>query len=258
MTSGAVSARDEGAVRVLTLTRPPGNTLGLAVLSDLQSAVESASQDARVRALVLASGLPKYFSSGLDLGEIMALPEQDRPKAFEALLRCYRALLRAPKPVVGSLSGAAILGGWIVAMGCDWRVMAEESGKVALSEIRLGLTPTPVLVARLSALSGDQRVVKEMVLRGKTLRAAEALAAGLIDESVPEAEVLDRSLALAKRLAKSAPAAFASIKAGLNAPFLDEALWERSMAEFGTLIAGAEAREGMAAMRDKRRPRWED
>ena len=253
-----LAARDEGSVRVLSLTRPPGNTLGLSVLAELRAGISAAAADPKVRALVLGSGLPKYFSSGLDLSEIMALPEADRPKAFEALLGCYRALLLAPKPVVGALSGAAILGGWIVAMGCDWRVMAEESGKVALSEIRLGLTPTPALVTRLSALSNDQRVVKEMVLRGKTLRAAEALAAGLVDEVVPEAEVAERSLALAKRLAKSAPAAFASLKKGLNAPFLDEALWSRSMAEFGVLIAGAEAREGMAAMRDKRRPRWED
>lgn len=253
-----LAARDEGPVRVLSLTRPPGNTLGLSVLAELRAEIERAAADTKIRALVLGSGLPKYFSSGLDLAEIMAMPEAERPKAFEALLGCYRALLLAPKPVVGALSGAAILGGWIVAMGCDWRVMAEESGKVALSEIRLGLTPTPALVTRLSALSSDQRVVKEMVLRGKTLRAAEALAAGLVDEVVPEAEVAERALALAKRLAKSAPAAFASLKKGLNAPFLNEALWSRSMAEFGVLISGAEAREGMAAMRDKRRPRWED
>jgi enoyl-CoA hydratase/carnithine racemase len=101
-------------------------------------------------------------------------------------------------------------------------------------------------------------VVKEMVLRGKTLRAGEAFAAGLVDVVSPEAEVLERSLALAKRLAKSAPAAFASLKKGLNAPFLDEELWRRSLSEFGVLMAGAEAREGMTAMRDKRRPRWED
>lgn len=256
--TNALAARDVESVRVLTLTRPPGNTLGLAVLASLRSEIDRAANDPRVRAIVLASGLPKYFSSGLDLAEIMALPEADRPLAFEALLHCYRALLRAPMPVVGALSGAALLGGWIIAMGCDWRVMASESGKAALSEVRLGLTPTPALVTRLSALSNDQRVVKEMVLRGKTLRAAEALEAGLVDEVLPEAEVPERALALAKRLAKSPPAAFASLKKGLNAPFLDEELWRRSMSEFNILIAGAEAREGMAAMRDKRRPRWED
>lgn len=258
MTMDAVVARDEGPVRVLTLTRAPGNTLALAVLASLRAEIDRAAGDPRVRAVVLASGLPKYFSSGLDLQEIMALPEEKRPQAFESLLHCYRALLAAPKPVVASLSGAAILGGWIIAMGCDWRVMAEESGKAALSEIRLGLTPTPALVTRLSALAVDQRVVKDMVLRGQTLRAAEALAAGLVDEIVPEAQVFERSLALAKRLAKSAPAAFASLKKGLNAPFLSEELWTRSLSEFNILIAGTEAREGMAAMRDKRRPRWED
>jgi enoyl-CoA hydratase/carnithine racemase len=256
--SGAVAARDEGSVRVVTLTRAPGNTLGLGVLADLRAEVDRAAADARVRAIVLASGLPKYFSSGLDLQEIMALPEEKRPQAFESLLHLYRALLAAPKPVVGALSGAAILGGWIIAMGCDWRIMAEETGKAALSEIRLGLSPSQALVSRLSALSNDARVVKEMVLRGKTLRAPEAFAAGLVDELVPEAEVLERALALAKRLAKSSPAAFASIKKGLNAAFLDEELWSRSLSEFNILIAGPEAREGLAAMRDKRRPRWED
>ena len=257
MTS-AIAVCDEGMARVITLTRAPGNTLGLSVLASLRAEIDRAVNDSRVRAIVLASGLPKYFSSGLDLNEIMALPEEKRPQAFEALLQCYRVLLAAPKPVVGALSGAAILGGWIIAMGCDWRIMASESGKAALSEIRLGLTPTPALVTRLAALSIDARVVKEMVLRGKTLRAAEALEVGLVDEVVPEIEVRERALALAKRLAKSAPAAFASLKKGLNAPFLDEELWRRSMSEFGILIAGAEAREGMAAMRDKRRPRWED
>ncbi len=255
---GEILTRDEGPVRIITLTRPPGNTLGLETLAAFRTEINRAAQDQRVRAIVLASGLPKYFSSGLDLGEIMGLPEKSRSQAFEGLLHCYRALLSAPKPVVGSLSGAAILGGWILAMGCDWRIMAEESGKAALSEIRLGLTPTPALVARLTALSCDQRVVKEMVLRGKTLRATAILAAGLVDELVPEKEVFERALSLAARLAKSAPAAFASLKKGLNDPFLDEELWRRSLSEFAALIAGPEACEGMAAMRDKRRPHWED
>lgn len=253
-----ITTRDEGPVRVVVLTRPPGNTLSLAALTALRAEIELAAGEPRVRAIVLASGVPKYFSSGLDIAQLMTLPEDERPRTFEALLACYRALLSAPKPVVGSLSGAAILGGWILAMGCDWRIMAEESGKAALSEIRLGLTPTPALVTRLSALAVDPRVVKEMVLRGKTLRSAEAHAAGLVDEVVPESEVFERSLTLAKRLAKSAPAAFASLKKGLNAPFLDEELWRRAMSEFGILFSGPEAREGMAAMRDKRRPRWED
>jgi enoyl-CoA hydratase/carnithine racemase len=255
--SATVTVRDEGAVRVITLARPPGNALGRAELEALRREFQSASADPGVRALVVESGVPRYFSSGMDLAEITALPPERRAEPFGELLAAYRALLEAPKPVVAAASGAAILGGWILAMGCDWRVMAAESGKAALSEIRAGLSPTPLLIARLAALCRDPRVAREMVLRGETLRTDEALAAGLVDEVGAEAEVRARALDLARRLAKSPPAAFASVKRALNAPFLDASLWRESMEEFKATVLGPEAGEGMAALRDKRRPRWD-
>ena len=251
-----LSARDEGAVRVLTLSRPPGNALDLATLSHLRAAALEASGDARVRALVLESSLGSYFSSGLDLDELAGLPEARRREPFEALIAAYRALLACPKPTVAALSGSAILGGWILAMACDWRLLAAGS-KVALSEIRAGLSPTSALIARLSALSSDPRLVKEMVLRGKSIGAEDARAAALVDEVLPEAEVRAAALTRAGRLAKSPPRAFAEIKRALNASADDEALWRRALEEFLSLYAGAEAQEGVAALRAKRRPRWE-
>ena len=95
-----VSSRDEGAVRVLTLSRPPGNTLTLAALADLRRGAEEAAADPRVRALVLESSLEGYFSSGLDLEEMMTLPEGRRREPFEGLIAAYRALLSCPKPTV--------------------------------------------------------------------------------------------------------------------------------------------------------------
>lgn len=248
--------RDAGAIRVLTFARPPGNALNLATLGALRAAVFEAGADARVRALVLESSVEGYFSSGLDLEELMGLPESRRKEPFEALLASYRALLACPKPTVAAMSGSAILGGWIVAMACDWRLLAAGS-KVALSEIRAGLSPTGALIARLSALSSDPRAVKEMVLRGKSLPAAEALAAALVDEVLPAADVRAASLLAAKRLTKSPPRAFAEIKRALNATASDEALWRRALEEFAATFAGAEAQEGVAALRAKRRPRWE-
>jgi enoyl-CoA hydratase/carnithine racemase len=112
-------------------------------------------------------------------------------------------------------------------------------------------------VGRLSALAADPRVVKEMVLRGKTVGAEAALAAGLLDEVRPEAEVRPAARALAAKLAKSPPRAFASIKRTLNAAAADEGLRRRALSEFGEVFAGEEAHEGVAALREKRRPRWE-
>ncbi|MDE2510630.1 MAG: enoyl-CoA hydratase/isomerase family protein [Elusimicrobia bacterium] len=248
--------RDEGALRMLTFAKPPGNTLTLALLGDLRRAATAASADAGVRALVLESSVDGYFSSGLDLEEMSSLPEQRRREPFEALVSSYRTLLSCPKPVVAALSGSAILGGWILAMACDWRLIAPGS-KIALSEIRAALTPTSALIARLSSLSLDPRVVKEMVLRGRSVGADEALSAGLVDEIVPASDLKTSALSLARRLSKSPPRAYAEIKSRLNAQAADETLWRGALAEFDAVFSGAEAREGVAALRAKRRPRWE-
>ena len=251
-----LGARDEGLVRVLTLSRPPGNTLNIETLAALRAAVLDASADGNVRALVLESSVEGYFSSGLDLEEAVGLPEARRREPFEGLIGAYRALLGCPKPTIAAMSGNAILGGWILAMACDWRLLAAGS-KIALSEIRAGLSPTSALIARLSALSSDPRVVKEMVLRGKSVAAADALAAALVDDVLPEAEVGAAALSLSRRLSKSPPRAFAEIKRALNETAADQELWNRSLEEFTSTFAGAEAQEGVAALRAKRRPRWE-
>jgi enoyl-CoA hydratase/carnithine racemase len=251
-----LGVRDEGSIRVLTLSRPPGNTLSRALLEDLRAAADAASAAPGVRALVVESSVEGYFSSGLDLEELLSLPPERRAANFEALVSAYRALLACPKPTVAALSGSAILGGWILAMACDWRILADGA-KIALSEIRAGLSPTSGLIARLSSLSSDPRAVKEMVLRGKSLGSADALAAGLVDDVLPAAEVAPAALALAKRTAKSAPQAFADIKRALNASAADESLWRRSLEEFSATFARAEAQEGVGALRAKRRPRWE-
>lgn len=253
--SGLLS-RDEGPVRILTLANPPGNTLDLATLADLRAAALAASRDASVRALVLASDLPRYFSSGLDLEEMASLPEGRRREPFEALIAAYRAILSIPKPTVAAMSGSALLGGWILAMACDWRLLAEGS-KISLAEIRAALTPTTALVARLRELSSDPRTVKEMVLRGTPLDSAEALAAALVDEVLPEAEVREASFTLARRLAKSPPRAYAAVKRALSSGADDDARWTRALQEFSECFEGPEGREGVAALRAKRRPRWE-
>lgn len=249
-------ARDEGAVRVLTLARPPGNTLDLATLADLRAAALAAARDASVRALVLESGIPRYFSSGLDLDEMASLPEGRRREPFAALIETYRAILSVPKPTVAAMSGSGLLGGWVLAMACDWRLLADGA-KISLAEIRAALTPTTALVARLSALSSDPRAVKEMVLRGTSLGSARALAASLVDEVLPEAEVRAASLDLARRLAKSPPRAYAAVKRALSSGAGDEARWARALSELADCLESEEGREGVGALRAKRRPRWE-
>lgn len=245
----------DGAVRVLKLNRPPSNSLTPEMLSGIRRALEDAEGEPGVRCLLLASSLPKYFSAGLELEEIFDANGKADIEIFLQLLRTHKALADFPKPTIAALNGYAMLGGWILAMACDFRWMSAETGRCALSEIRFGLSPTDFLIERLKSQGADAGTLKQMVLKGKTIRAEEAYSGRLIDGAVPADELFEHTLGEARKLAKLPPGAYASIKAGLNGRDGD-ALWERSVAEFRRVFFTPEAQEGLAAMREKRNPRW--
>ena len=247
---------DADGVRVLRLAHPPSNVLTLGLLQTLRGEIEAAGADGSVRCLMIASSYPRYFSSGLDLEELMSLPKDRRSEPFVRLLETYRLLRELPKPTLACIGGSAILGGWILAMGCDMRFLSL-SGKIALSEVRFGLSPTRILVQRLLEISSSPSLAKEMALRGRTLRAEEALAGGFVDRLVADAEVYDESLREARSLSRQAPAAYASVKRALGHASMDEALWSESLAEFNEIFDSPEALEGVSALREKRRPRFE-
>lgn len=253
-----IETSDRDGVRLISLNRAPSNVLNMELLASLRGALTRAEKDPSVRALVLASSCPKYFSSGIDLEELTGLPPERQSEPFLGLLSAYRELLSCPKPTVAALSGNAILGGWIVAMACDFRVLAEEA-RIALSEIRFGLSPTTLLIRRMQQISSSPVLVKEMVLRGKNLKSAEALAGGFVDSLAPASRVLEEALALAKSLAKQSPGGYASVKRSLNGTGSEESerLWKLSQTEFKELFADPQTSEGIMAMREKRRPKWE-
>lgn len=251
--------QDHGPVRVLSLNRPPSNPLTLALLEALRHEFSRAQADPSVRSIVLGSSLPKYFSSGLDLDELFSLPESRRGELFRALIGTHRAIAACPKPTVAAVQGYALLGGFILSLACDWRFLAEETGRVALSEIRLGLTPTSALVRQVLALTGRPGLVKELVLKGATLKAKEAFEAGLADRLIPAHGFMESVLKEAEKLAKSPPKAYASVKRAVREAVTgdEDALWNTALEEFEEIFAGEEAKEGLLAMREKRKPRWE-
>lgn len=250
---------DRGKVRLLLIDRPPSNGLTLELLDALTREVEEAGRDPAVRCVLLASKNPKYFSSGLDLDEMLSLAGADSLKLFDRVTGAHRALASLPKPTVAAVEGAALLGGFVVALGCDWRLLAAETGKISLSEIRLGLSPGSPLARLVFALTGRPGLAKELLLQGKTLRAQEALEAGLADSLLPAEGFLDAAAREAQRLARLAPGAYASIKRSIRAALIpqEDALWEAGRREFAEIFASPEAQEGLSAMREKRKPRWE-
>lgn len=183
-----------GALRILSLARPPLNALNHPLLNALLSALAEAEADPVVKAVVLAAEGP-HFSAGIDARELGLVgdgPLQPLVVQIDAMT----------KPVVAALQGNALGGGLELALACHGRV-AQEGARLGFPEIALGLLPVAGGTQRLVRLVGAP-VALQMLLEGRALTAVEALAMGLVDDVVEGAEraaVLARAEALAVQLA---------------------------------------------------------
>jgi Delta3-Delta2-enoyl-CoA isomerase len=189
--SPMILAFEHGAVRELRLNRPPVNALAPELISALLHSVQMAPRDGK-RALVL-SGSPGMFSAGLD---VPLLLELDRP-AIDAVWRDFYELMNAlassPIPIAAAITGHAPAGGTVLALFCDWRVAAEGSFKIGLSEVQVGLPLPPVIFRALRRLVGARRA-ERLAVAGLLLSPADAATMGLIDEVVPPEQVVERAV----------------------------------------------------------------
>lgn len=250
--------KKHGAVLILEMNRPPSNGLNIQSMKLLQNRLGELAKDSSVRCVVISSAIPKYFSSGLDLEEFFSLTHEKRYELFHELLNLFRALVLFPKPTIAVIPGFALLGGWILAMGCDFRYMAQENGKMALSEIKLGISPTSIFIRAITGIAFNKSAVKELIFTGKTLRAEEALSGGFVDKLFPSAALMEESLKAADKLTEMPSQTYASVKRSYKEWELgdiDLAI-EKSKKEFMEVFEGPEAKEGFKAAQEKRRPKY--
>ena len=191
--------RHDGGIIELRLARTPVNALDPALCSALQSAIAEAVAGGAT-GLVL-SGNEKVFSAGLDVPHLLSLGD-DRTAlraAWGAFFDAARALAGAPAPVVAAITGHAPAGGCVLALCCDYRVMAKSEDPAR--PFRLGLNETQVgLVAPAGIQHLMERVIGKhragvLLATGELVDADKALAIGLVDELVAADQVLARSVA---------------------------------------------------------------
>ena len=200
---------------ILTLSRGKANALNSALVEELYTALAAAADDDSVRGLVLASDRPRFFSSGFDIREVFTYDRDGMAAFFSRFIDLFESLYGFPKPVVAALSGHTFAGGAILAIACDFRIMAEGDFGFALNEINLGLAVTPTIRHMLADAVGVPRA-REVLLFGEPLTPARALEIGLVRELAPAAEVRDRAIACARLLAAKPPNAFREIKRSLR------------------------------------------
>lgn len=201
--------RDDG-VAVVTLDNPKVNTLSSAVLHQLR-AVIAAFHDDPPGAVVVTGG-DRIFAAGADISEFSG-PE--RAAGLGALFReTFDALAELPRVTIAAICGFALGGGCELALACDFRV-ASDKAKLGQPEILLGIIPGGGGTQRLPRLVGSARA-KDLILTGRRVCAPEALSMGLVDEVVPQNEVVSRSIEKAGEFARGPLVAQALAKRAID------------------------------------------
>jgi len=170
-----------GPIVELKLARAPVNALNPALCNDLREALAAAVRDG-AQGIVLSGG-PKVFSAGLDVPYLLSLGD-DRAallSAWSAFFDCARAIAETPVPVVAALAGHAPAGGCVLALCCDYRVMAEGPYRLGLNETQVGLVAPEGVQWLMRRVVGLHRA-ERLLVAGEMLDSAQAHAIDLVDE----------------------------------------------------------------------------
>lgn len=253
----AVRFEREDSIGHIVLDRPPANSYDKAFMDELDGAIDDATSDDAVKAIVLRSASEKFFSAGADVS-VFAKSGLDDQVAFVARANDAMAKFEsAPKVVVAAINGHCLGGGLEMALCCDFRVAAEGSYRIGLPEVTLGLLPGTGGTQRLPRLIGRQNAL-DMMLRGTTLSPQDALAAGIVDEVVPAPELVEKAAERARAYAMGPTFAIGRIKKATVQGFgmrLDEGLkLERQL--LIELFKSEDAKEGVTAFVEKRKPTY--
>ncbi|MCL4838180.1 MAG: enoyl-CoA hydratase/isomerase family protein [Thermoanaerobaculia bacterium] len=255
MSETVLTAR-EGRVAILTVHRPDKlNALNDQVRDEMLAALAAVERDDEVGAVVITGAGEKAFIAGADIGEFAGRSPFDQRHAMRSP-RIFDVAATFPKPVIAMIQGFCLGGGCELAMSCDIRV-AADSARFGQPEIKLGLIPGGGGTQRLPRLVGLGQAMR-LVLTGDMIGAAEAREIGLVDLVVPAAELRERTLELAARIASFSPLTLQVAKEALRAserlPIEEGILYERDL--FCLCFSTEDKEEGVRAFLGKRPAAW--
>ena len=256
MSGTGLLVEPRGAICLIRIDRPESrNSLSTELLVDLGRTLSELSADRSVRAVVLA-GNEKVFASGANIRNLADATATQL--YFGERFRAWDAIRRAEVPLVAAVSGYCLGGGLELALLCDV-IVSSDDARFGLPETGLGLIPGAGGTQRLVRTIGKSKAM-EMVLSGRLLSAAEADAAGLVSRVVREGRWLDEAVAVAEVIAERSPVAVRLAKEAVAASFETtlEAGLDVERKAFAIAFASADAREGISAFLEKRKPCWPD
>lgn len=244
----------EERVGRITLARPPLNILNISMMREINDCLNECMA-AREMVAILFDAVPeaRVFSAGVAVEEHV---EESIYQMLESFHNIFRALEQIAKPVVAIVNGAALGGGCELVAACDF-VIASESARFGQPEIKLGVFP-PVAAVLLPRIIGEKRA-RELILTGELIDAQEAARLGLVSVVAPNGAIEQKTEELLVRLRElSAPALEAARRAidMSRGRSFEEALTKVEDLYLNELMKTEDAREGVNAFMEKRKPVW--
>jgi enoyl-CoA hydratase len=179
---------------------------------------------------IVITGTRKIFSAGVDLVRLLDGGPTYIRKFLPSLCGMFLSVFSCPKPVVAAINGHAIAGGCVLACAADRRLMAQDGGRIGVTELLVGV-PFPSIAMEIMRCATAPRYFSDVILSAATYLPAEAMGRGLIDDTVDAGILLDRALERAHALAALPPAAFAITKHQIRQAALERAKLDASRAE---------------------------
>jgi enoyl-CoA hydratase len=242
----------EGNIGIVQLNRPKVfNALSSGVMKELVNAFEELDRDQEIRVIIL-TGSDLAFAAGADLGEMSQHTPVDLilSRRFEL----WDRIRKVSKPIIAAVSGYCLGGGNELAMNCDI-IIASETATFGQPEVNVGIMPGAGGTQRLTRVVGKYKAM-EMILTGKSISAEEAHRVGLVNRIVPAESLMEEAKKLAAEIASKPPISIRAAKeAVLRAQDTTlEVGLEFERKAFYMLFATEDAKEGMRAFLEKRKP----
>jgi enoyl-CoA hydratase len=244
----------QDGVAVVTLTRPPVNSLNAKAYQEIYDAFCDLEKDDSIGAIVVTGSGEKAFAAGLDVKEVAGKSIPDY-FAFGKISRgCLDKVASIHKPTIAAVFGFVFGGGCELALACDLRI-ASNDASIGCPEINLGIIPGSGGTQRIPRLIGVAKA-KELLFMGETVSGDEAYRIGLVNKVVPKETLLDEAKAWAKKLAAKPKVAMTVLKqaidTGINMDLASAIDYENDC--FTISYVSEDGREGFQAFQEKRKP----
>jgi len=241
-------------IGILTINRPDKmNALSTELTTELKQALDEIEEDRDLRVLVITGAGDKAFVAGADINELVDRDARIGRRVSRFRQELFSRVENLPVPVIAAVNGFALGGGLELALACNIRI-ASEKAKFGAPEVKLGIIPGDGGTQRLPRLVGLGRAM-EMVVTGDFVGAEEAYRIGLANKVVPDEELMETTMALAKKIASRPPLAVKYAKEAVNRSQEGDAASGYALESYLHALSCTteDKKEGVAAFLEKRK-----